>query len=48
MSKRKLYIRDLACQGDTPLNPPIPSERRPYIEGLACQGDTPLEPPGPE
>src|SRR5438034_6184548 len=44
-SKRKLYIRDLAYQGDTPLNPPVRANASFYIRDLAYQGDAPLNPP---
>ena len=45
LSERKLYIRDLAHQGDTPLNPPGPSKHKLYIGDLAYQRNTSLNPP---
>src|SRR5947207_5495831 len=40
-SERRLYIKDLAYEGE----PPGPSKRKLYIRDLAYQGNTPLNPP---
>ena len=44
LSERRLYIEDLAYQGDTPVNPPVRANTSLYIRDLAYQRDTPLNP----